>query len=149
MTLMMPKSGSLSLNSLPIRKLLNFVIILLFFNKFYYICGVTSRIMEQKPITKKQMRWRVSLGAVTILLGCLSIMLNRTWIERILAALLLAIPIGSLIHTIWQWKKHPLVDEEVDRELKEEQKSVLIASGSMLLLYSFIILFIILTVRAF
>lgn len=70
------------------------------------------------------MRWRVSLGAVTILLGCLSIMLNRTWIERILTALLLAIPIGSLIHTIWPWKKHPLVDEEVDRELKEEQKSV-------------------------
>ena len=74
---------------------------------------------------------------------------GRIWLERILAGITLACAIISIIQSIRQWKKYPLVDEEVDRELKEEQKNTLIGSGSLLLLYTFIILFIILAIRAF
>ena len=105
--------------------------------------------MEQKPITRKQMQWKVSLGVTSAFLSCPIMWFSRTWIERILAGITLVCAIISIIQTIRQWKRHPLVDEEADRELKEEQKNTLIGSGSLLLLYSFIILFIILAIRAF
>ena len=88
--------------------------------------------MEQKPITKKQMQWKVSL-----------------WIERILAGITFACVIISIIQTIRQWKKHPLEDEEVDHELQEEKKDALTAMGGILLLFAFAIFLLILAIRAF
>ena len=105
--------------------------------------------MEPKPITRKQMQWRVSLGVASALLSCPFMWFGRIWLERILAGITLACAIISIIQSIRQWKKYPLVDDEVDRELREEQKNTLIGSGSLLLLYTFIILFIILAIRAF
>ena len=105
--------------------------------------------MAQKPITRKQMRWQVFQHALSAILTGVSFWLVSSWLEKTLTGALFALSVGCLIFTIWQWKKHPLEDEAVDRELKEEQKNVLIASGSMLLFYTFIILFIILAVRAF
>ena len=43
--------------------------------------------MEQKPITKKQMQWKVSLGVASAFLCCPIMWFSRTWIERILAGI--------------------------------------------------------------
>lgn len=126
-----------------------FIIKLLFFNKYYYLCEVTHRIMEQKPITKKQMLWRVSLGVASAILSCPIMWFSHTWIERILAGIAFVCAIISIIQTIRQWKKHPLVDEAVDRELQEEKKGALTAMGGILLLFAFAIFLLILAIRAF
>ena len=95
--------------------------------------------MEQKPITKKQMQWRVSLGVASAILSCPIMWFSHTWIERILAGITFVCAIISIIQTIRQWKKHPLVDEAVDRELQEEKKGALTAMGGILLLFAFAI----------
>lgn len=105
--------------------------------------------MEQKPITKKQMQWRVSLGVASAFLSCPIMWFSRTWIERILAGITFVCAIISIIQTIRQWKKHPMVDEAVDRELQEEKKNTLTAMGGILLLFAFAIFLLILAIRAF
>ena len=105
--------------------------------------------MEQKPITKKQMQWKVSLGVASAFLCCPIIWFSHTWIERILAGITFVCAIISIIQTIRQWKKHPLVDEVVDRELQEEKMNTLTAMGGILLIFSFAIFMLILAIRAF
>ena len=105
--------------------------------------------MEQKPITKKQMQWKVSLGVASAFLCCPIIWFSHTWIERILAGITFVCAIISIIQTIRQWKKHPMVDEAVDRELQEEKKNTLTAMGGILLLFAFAIFLLILAIRAF
>ena len=97
--------------------------------------------MEQKPITKKQMQWRVSLGVASAILSCPIMWFSHTWIERILAGITFVCAIISIIQTI----RH----EAVDRELQEEKKGALTAMGGILLLFAFAIFLLILAIRAF
>ena len=69
--------------------------------------------------------------------------------SKILSGILLAVSVGSIIYTVRQWRKHPLVDEAVDRELQEEKKDALTAMGGILLLFAFAIFLLILAIRAF
>ena len=105
--------------------------------------------MEQKPITKKQMQWKVSLEVASAILSCPIMWFSRTWIERTLAGITFACAIISIIQTIRQWRKHPLEDEAVDRELQEEKKDALTAMGGILLLFAFAIFLLVLAIRAF
>ena len=105
--------------------------------------------MEQKPITRKQMQWQVFLQAATVILTSIGFWISKTWVQRILAGIVIAASVGSIISTIRRWKKHPLVDEEVDRELQEEKKDALTAMGGILLLFAFAIFLLILAIRAF
>ena len=105
--------------------------------------------MEQKPITKKQMQWKVSLEVASAILIGVGIWFCHTWIQKILSGILLAVSVGSIIYTVWQWKKHPLVDEAVDRELQEEKKGALTAMGGILFLFAFAIFLLVLAIRAF
>ena len=105
--------------------------------------------MEQKPITKKQMQWKVSLEVASAILIGVGFWFSHSWIEKILSGILLAVSVGSIIYMVWQWRKHPLVDEAVDRELQEEKKEALTAMGGILLLGACAIFLLILAIRAF
>ena len=105
--------------------------------------------MEQQPITKKQMQWQVFLQAATVILTSIGLWISKTWVQRILAGITFACAIISIIQTIRQWRKHPLEDEAVDRELQEEKKDALTAMGGILLLFAFAIFLLVLAIRAF
>ena len=85
--------------------------------------------MEHKPITKKQMCWQIAGQVLTAVLTGIGLWLGRSVVERILAGVVLACSVGTVIYTIWLWKKHPLVDEEADREFMEDKKSSFTAFG--------------------
>ena len=105
--------------------------------------------MEHKPITKKQMRWQIAGQALSVVLTGLSIWLGRGIVAKVLAGVVLACSVYSIIYTIWLWKKHPLVDEAADREFMEDKKTSLTAFGGIFLILFASIFFIVMAIRAF
>lgn len=105
--------------------------------------------MEHKPITKKQMRWQIAGQVLTAVLTGIGLWLGSSVVEKILAGAVLACSVGTIVYTIWLWKKHPLVDEEADREFMEDKKTSFTAFGGVLLILFAIVFFIIMAIRAF
>ena len=105
--------------------------------------------MEQKPITKKQMRWQIAGQVLTLILTCLSIWISKSMVGKATGGILVAVALYAIIDTYLRWKKHPLVDEEADEEFMEEKKSSISAIlGSLFILFAAIFL-LFMAIRAF
>jgi uncharacterized membrane protein YedE/YeeE len=104
--------------------------------------------MEHKPITRKQMRWQITLQVVSIVLMGAGLVFGRTIVDKILFGLGFSVSVYSIIDFVLRWKKHPLVDEEGDREFVEEKKSALISGIVAAIISMAVIIFIIMAVRA-
>ena len=105
--------------------------------------------MEHKPITKKQMRWQIATQVITLVLTGFSIWISQSVVQKALGGFIFALSLYVIIDTFVRWKKHPLVDEKVDEEYMEEQKSALSAILSTLLILAAAIFFIVMAIRAF
>ena len=96
--------------------------------------------MENKGITKKQFRIQSISSYFNLVLGLIWIWIGIEgnhpfqWILGIVFILLSA---GSILSLYLQWKRHPVVDEELDRQatqnFKESLKGMAITIGIIII----------------
>lgn len=96
--------------------------------------------MENKGITKKQFRIQSFSSYFNLVLGLIWIWIgidSNQPFEWILGIVFILLSAGSILSLYLQWKRHPVVDEELDRQatqnFKEGMKGMAITIGIIII----------------
>ena len=118
------------------------------------------RMNRKQPLTKLAFRWRLTLlvsGLILGGIGAIRLFLSKAdslplffcILDWVITLSGIVVSCWSLVSLIGQRKEHLTVDDTADRELSEEIKDFSRALIGIFLIFAFVIIFCILSVRAF